>query len=83
MTTGNAKIWILNAVQDYVDEHHGQPKAVRIPTTIALDLCKLTRDEIGDISEDLFKNGIDALKERKLFGYKMIVDPDAEDITCE
>ena len=84
MTEGNAKTWIINAAQDFLDENDKEPTTVRISRSIALDLMKLGRNEIGgDLAEALFKDGIKALEGQKVFGYDIVVDPNEEDISCE
>lgn len=84
MCEGNAKIWIIDAVKDFIGENKEGPTTVRISTDIAHDLMKLGRNDIGEELIDAFcKNGIAALKGRKLFGYNIVVDADEEDISCD
>lgn len=84
MSDGNAKIWIIDAVKDFMDENKKKPTTIRLSTSIAHDLMKLGRNDIGEeLAEAFFKDGISALDGRKLFGYNVVVDADEKDISCK
>lgn len=73
MTGKEAKNFIIEALPD--------PPAIDgsimvISRSLAYDLLKCDRNEIGELSERFFKEGIAALEGQELFGYLVSISPD-------
>jgi hypothetical protein len=73
----DAKSRVLNALQDYLREGQPQPSVLHLPVDMAWDLCRLGRDEIGPLSEDLIRGGPRVLEEKGLFGLRVVLEEGA------
>lgn len=77
---------LVDAISRFVGEKKREPKKAIIPREVALDFCKLGRDELGDLSQTLLTGGPDALNGKVLFGVEVIVPAlshDVDDIVVE
>lgn len=79
----NAKHAIIEAIKLYIRDMQKQPTIVNIDYDTAFDLMKLGRDEIGDLAETFAKQGLDALKNRRLWGVEVRVETKLKGIRCE
>lgn len=73
MTGREAKNHIINALPDAAPVDGSK---MVIGRSLAYDLLKCDRNEIGELSERFFKEGIAALEGQKLFGYLVSISPD-------
>lgn len=79
------KVWyrIIDAEAEYNAAHGEPPKMLKLPLRLAYDLAKLAPEGLGDLSTRLLKEGIRALEKEPLFGMKVQLVRDLEDITVE
>jgi hypothetical protein len=66
----------LDAIQELIKEFckanaGKEPTKLLLPQSIAFDILKLGRNEIGDLADDLQKHGIKAIN--KLFGLDVTI----------
>lgn len=79
----NAKIEIIEAMQQYMRKNNRRPSAVVLSRTKALDIAKLDREEIGQLAEDFVRWGEDQLEAIGFLGMRVKLVSDGPDITFE
>lgn len=79
----NAKNAIIEAIKRYIKDMQKQPTIVNIDLDTAYDLMKLGRNELGELSELFAKQGLEALKNRRIWGVSIHVEPKINGIRCE
>ena len=78
----NAKTEILDAIENFIEDNGNAPTKISISIGIGYDLMKLGRNELGSLSEEFFEKGLNALKDRRLFGCTIEVSDSVIDIEC-
>ncbi len=69
----------IDAIKDFHKRHpNGKPTYVEMHWDFAYDLAKLGRAELGDLSEKIWIDGIQALEKHGLFGLKVVIDMQTE-----
>ncbi|EEF57179.1 hypothetical protein [Pedosphaera parvula] len=74
MTGLEARDYVLDQISER--DPKGDSASIKLSRHLATDLLKLRREDVGEISQEMFTHGIDALKQHRLFGYKVDIDPD-------
>ena len=76
----NPKHDLINAIQNFIAEHKKQPLKAKLSRDLATDFCKLGRNELGDLSQELFLNGPDALTGKIVCGVTIEVASVSEEV---
>jgi hypothetical protein len=76
MTGLEARDYVLDQISER--DPKGDSTTIKLSCHLALDLLKLGRDDVGDLSQEMFTEGIEAFKKHHLFGYKVDIDPNEE-----
>jgi hypothetical protein len=79
-TPRDPKAELVDAIQDYISEHETPPQKATIPHDLALEFCKLGRNELGDLSQELMVKGPSALNGKILFGVEITVPAIKENV---
>lgn len=74
MTGIEASTFIIDEQTSYIKRHHNRPKSVTLSWELAMDLTKLTRDQVGELAEQMWMKGESALLETGLFGLSVTID---------
>jgi hypothetical protein len=82
---GGVKVWnrILQAEAEYYAAHGEQPKTLKLPVRLASELAQLGPERLGDLSARILKDGIRTLENEQLFGMRVQLVRDAEEIAVE
>src|SRR5713101_923870 len=59
---------IIDQEANYFQQHGKPPRKMKLPVLMAYDLAKCGRDEIGDLSGRVFKDGITAFEKEGIHG---------------
>jgi hypothetical protein len=65
---------VIEGIKSHVSQEHTAPEKIVLGWELAIDLCKLTRDEVGDLAAKTFTDGEKAFEESGLFGIPVEVD---------
>lgn len=79
----NAKLDIINALQQYRKAGKPEPTTLKLSLSKADDLCKLGREDLGDLSHELLKHGPRHLEKTGLLGLKVSITQEGPDIAFE
>lgn len=74
---------ILKAKRDYTQQHGRRPSLLVLSRRKAIDVCKLGREVLDELSEKCVREGEDALAREGLLGMRVQIhdDADAPDIS--
>jgi hypothetical protein len=59
---------IIDAEANFFQQHNQMPRKMKLPVLMAYDLAKCGRDELGDLSGKVFKDGIAAFEKEGFHG---------------
>ena len=59
---------IIDQEADFFRQHGKPPRKMKLPVLMAYDLAKCGRDELGDLSGRVFKDGIDVFEKEGFHG---------------
>ena len=79
----NARIEILDAWQNHLKAGNSEPSTLKLPLLKAYDLCKLGREELGDLSQHLLLYGPRCLEESGFYGLRVIITLEGDAISFE
>jgi hypothetical protein len=80
MATGRETLHtIIDAEAQWAAQNGKEPQVMKLPVLMAYDLAKCSRDDLGDLSGRIFKDGITVLEKEGLHGIKVqiIREPEA------
>ena len=79
----NAKIQIIEALQTHLRAGNPEPSTLKISMWKAQDLCRLGRDDLGDLSGELSRYGPQHLETTGFLGLKVVLTTSGPDIAFE
>lgn len=79
----NARIEILEAWQHHLEAGNQEPTTLRLSLLKAYDLCKLGRDELGDLSQHLLLYGPRYLEKSGFYGLRVVITTSGTPISFE
>ncbi|HZK82597.1 MAG TPA: hypothetical protein VFC46_16050 [Humisphaera sp.] len=62
---------IIDREAEFFEQHGTAPRKMRLPVLMAYDLAKCGREELGEISGRVFKDGINVFEKEGLHGMKV------------
>lgn len=62
---------ILEGAANWANEHGKDPKVIKLPVGMAYDLAKCGKDDLGELSGKVFKNGVKEFEKQGLLGLKV------------
>lgn len=74
----NARIEILDAWKAYLQAGNSEPTTLKLSLLKAYDLCKLGRDEMGELSQHLLLYGPHYLEKSGFYGLNVILTHDRD-----
>lgn len=79
------ELWhdIIDAEAEYRAEHGHPPTVLKLPIIQAYDLAKLRRNELGELAERVFQNGIKVFEQEGLLNTPVELVPSGDDFVFE
>lgn len=71
---------ILDALRAYMLGGKTEPTTVYLPLMKAYDLCRLGRNELGDLADQLARHGPRHLEQAAFYGLKVVLTKDEKQI---
>jgi hypothetical protein len=79
----NARLEILDAWKQHLQGGNPEPTTLKLSLLKAYDLCKLGRDELGDLTQHLLLYGPRYLEKSGFYGLKVVIVTTGPDIAFE
>ena len=72
MATGRETLHeIIDKEAEFFQQHGVPPRKIKLPVLVAYDLAKCGRDDLGELSGRIFKDGVSALEKEGFHGMQV------------
>jgi hypothetical protein len=71
---------ILDVLRSHVQGGKAEPTTLYLPLLKAYDLCRLSRNDLGQLADDLSLHGPRHLEKVGFYGFKVVITKDEKQI---